>query len=316
MPSRGRIHCLATIAIAIAVGVIGQAQARLPKGRVVFRSARGDGYEIYVMDADGTSLQNLSNAPRALHDMPDWSPDGRHIVFVSARDSNDEIYVMSATGANQRRITQHPGLDWRPRWSPDGLHIAFMRYDGHVPSVLVMNPDGSDVRIVVERAESPAWSPDGREIAFVSTVDGGLHRVGLHGGDSTPIAGATSHGGAASPSWAPHGGSVAFALRDGQRSVLHVTSLETHQTRRVDTGGAYAASPVWTSGGSHLLFTSGSGSRSSLRTARPDGTDARSLTAPGSRDDNASWLSTRVGSSRARRRPSVWGWMRQIGLRR
>ena len=45
------------------------------KSRIVFTHLGFDNFEIYVMDADGGSRENLSNHP--LDDMePEWSPDG------------------------------------------------------------------------------------------------------------------------------------------------------------------------------------------------------------------------------------------------
>ena len=36
------------------------------------------------------------------------------IAFTSGRDGNDEIYVMDADGKNQRRLTNHPAIDFQP----------------------------------------------------------------------------------------------------------------------------------------------------------------------------------------------------------
>ena len=47
------------------------------------------------------------------------------IAFSSVRDGNWEIYVMDADGQNQRRLTNHPAIDFQPSWSPDGQKIAF-----------------------------------------------------------------------------------------------------------------------------------------------------------------------------------------------
>ena len=58
--------------------------------------------------------------------LPAWSPDGRLIAFVSTRDGNPEIYVMDANGGRQRRLTDHPGGDWRPAWLPDSRALLFV----------------------------------------------------------------------------------------------------------------------------------------------------------------------------------------------
>jgi len=48
---------------------------------------RANGYEIYVMNADGTEQTRLTNDP-ALDSSPSWSPDGQKIAFLSNRYKN------------------------------------------------------------------------------------------------------------------------------------------------------------------------------------------------------------------------------------
>ena len=78
-----------------------------PDGRqIAFVSDRDGNWEIYVMNADGSSQTNLTN------DLPDdtgpvWSPDGRQIAFVFCRDGSYEIYVMNADGSGQTRLTMY-----------------------------------------------------------------------------------------------------------------------------------------------------------------------------------------------------------------
>ena len=65
--------------------------------QIAFTSYRDGNGEIYVMDADGGNLRNLTRNP-ALDWGPAWSPDGGRIAFTSNRDGNFEIYVMDAKG--------------------------------------------------------------------------------------------------------------------------------------------------------------------------------------------------------------------------
>jgi Tol biopolymer transport system component len=84
---------------------------RQAMGQIAFVSDRDGNQEIWVMNADGTNLRNITN--HRAHDwMPTWSPDGTRIAFVSDRDGNWEIYVMNADGTNLRRLTNHPAYDW------------------------------------------------------------------------------------------------------------------------------------------------------------------------------------------------------------
>jgi Tol biopolymer transport system component len=85
--------------------------------RIAFFSDRDENGEIYVMNADGSNQQCLTNHP-AGDSIPSWSPDGSRIAFFSWRDGNSEIYVMDADGSNQQRLTSNTARDGEPSWSP------------------------------------------------------------------------------------------------------------------------------------------------------------------------------------------------------
>jgi Tol biopolymer transport system component len=85
--------------------------------RIAFPSNRDGNHEIYVMDADGRNLRNLT---RSTFDEghPAWSPDGQWIAFVRALGLNQDIFTMTADGAAITNLTQSPAQDWDPAWLP------------------------------------------------------------------------------------------------------------------------------------------------------------------------------------------------------
>ena len=97
-----------------------------PNGRkIAFMSKRDVDFDIYVADADGGNVRQLTDDPGNDFNPP-WSPDGHRIAWNSDRDPTHdfEIYTMRADGSDVRRLTHAPGIDSVPSWSPRGL-IAF-----------------------------------------------------------------------------------------------------------------------------------------------------------------------------------------------
>src|SRR5690242_1345810 len=103
---------VACIAAALAISSIGIVQPAIAQeataapvtgsqGQIAFSTTRDGNMEIYVMDADGSNPQRLTNNP-AGDFVNNWSPDGQQILFNSVRDGNSELYVMNADGSNVR----------------------------------------------------------------------------------------------------------------------------------------------------------------------------------------------------------------------
>ena len=61
--------------------------------RIAFTSNRDGNYEIYVMNADGTGLRNVTQHP-GQDNYAAWSPDGKHLAFLSNRSGSYDIYIM------------------------------------------------------------------------------------------------------------------------------------------------------------------------------------------------------------------------------
>ena len=97
-----------------------------PDGRrLVFRRMIGESNsEIFIADADGAHVRNLTNHP-AFDGWPAWSPDGRRIAFASNRNSAYQIFVMDVDGGNVRLVANTEGRATAPHWSPDGGRISF-----------------------------------------------------------------------------------------------------------------------------------------------------------------------------------------------
>ena len=96
-----------------------------PDGRrIAFRKMIGINSEVFVADADGGNLKNLTDHP-AFEGWPAWSPDGRRIAFAANRNSSYQIFVMDADGGKVTLVANTEGRATAPKWSPDGGTIYF-----------------------------------------------------------------------------------------------------------------------------------------------------------------------------------------------
>lgn len=85
--------------------------------KILFVSHRDGNQEIYIMDADGGNLQNLTNNP-ATDAQASWSPDGRFIIFISDRDGQDDVWIMAVDGSRPTKLlSTGDAFNW-PWWQP------------------------------------------------------------------------------------------------------------------------------------------------------------------------------------------------------
>ena len=92
-----------------------------PDGKqIAFATPKGDGWDLYILNADGSGGHYLTNEAEPHNSNPTWSPDGKYIAFKSSRDGSGCIYVIGIDGLGLARLTHNPGpgMDFHPTWSP------------------------------------------------------------------------------------------------------------------------------------------------------------------------------------------------------
>ena len=123
-------------------------------------------HQIYVMNADGSGVNQLTTGP-GLDDTPAWSPDGTRIAFQRTMIDDGNVFrdltVMNAdgTGVIQLGIVFYG----QPAWSPDGKEIVY----ANVRDLSTVNADGTGMRWL-GKGYAPAWSPVGTMPSRSATV--------------------------------------------------------------------------------------------------------------------------------------------------
>jgi TolB protein len=84
--------------------------------------------EIYVANADGTGVQQLTSNGKA-NFAPFFHPSGQRVLFSSNMDDpagrDFDIYAINLDGSGQERITWTKDFDGFPMFSPDGKYLVW-----------------------------------------------------------------------------------------------------------------------------------------------------------------------------------------------
>jgi len=117
--------------------------------RIAFASCRSGTNAIYVMNADGSGVRQLTSDPGSNY-FPRWSPDGTKIAFEHGPCCG--VYVINPDGTGLTQLALHGRT---PAWSRDSRAVVFEWY-----GMNVMNADGTGIH-PLGAGFDPAWSPTG-----------------------------------------------------------------------------------------------------------------------------------------------------------
>ena len=183
-----------------------------------------DSSDIWVMDADGSNLTNITYTPNVREYQPSWSPSGTQLLFVREIEGQviseqPDIFVMDANGETPAtNLTNTDESEIDPAWSPDGTRIAFAGVREGGDEIVTMDPDGQNEEILTGDGpegedRAPDWSPDSTKVVFMNrTSEGELWEIWAVNRDGSGDTNLTDNpADDMFPSWSPNGTEITFS---------------------------------------------------------------------------------------------------------
>ena len=137
--------------------------------------------DIYVMNADGSNVRRLTDAP-GYDGGPFFSPDGQRIVWRRFDESGmiADVWTMKTDGTDKRRVTDFKAMSWAPYFHPNGKYLIFTTNKLGFENFELFITDAAGEREPVRVTFTPGFdglpvfSPDGKKLCWTSgrTADG------------------------------------------------------------------------------------------------------------------------------------------------
>ncbi|MGA2863422.1 MAG: hypothetical protein ABSF95_02935 [Verrucomicrobiota bacterium] len=177
------------------------ASAASPTGQIVFSSNRSGAWRLWLIQADGSGLKQLTTQDPDDQDVdPMFRPDGKTVLFTSTRGGKTGVWRLALDTSKVERICDGDQAEW----SPEGKQIALRRNERILTRDLATGAEKLLSPADWPHCSGPAWSPDGKSIAFAARWEAGngIFIVPAAGGKPAKV---YDQQGACEPHWSPDG---------------------------------------------------------------------------------------------------------------
>ncbi|MBI2845382.1 MAG: PD40 domain-containing protein [Chloroflexi bacterium] len=269
-------------------------------GFIAFVSGEGRQSDLFVMKADGSDINQLTNDPGTVNYIS-WSPDGQWIAFVSSRDGDQDIYTIKPNGSEERLLTHDTppanpvhgyASDENPVWSPDSQWIAFQS-NRKRHSIYIMRSDGSEETRLEHQGwlnGFPSWSPDGQWIVFTSSRRGPEVELFMVRPDGTELTQLTHNSvWELQPVWSPDGQWISFNTSSEVGGDLFVIKPDGSGEREIVSAPGMVINISWSPDSQWIAYASEQDGDYEIYLVRPDGSEELQLTNNQVDDIGAVW---------------------------
>ena len=269
-----------------------------PDGRRLVFSSMLDGLKVFVVNADGTGLEQLHQAAKWNFD-PVWSEDGQRLAYSSGSGFQRKVAVYELKTGQETFWAGGEAGFWRPQWFDAQRLVAVQRTQGGkgVRTELVwvtatgfepLPVSGEETQDYVEW--SPVVHPGKSAIAFESN-DGGDREIFGFFLQHWLLTDLSNHRAADwNPVWSPNGDWLAFeSFRDGMRGVYCVAPEHLLVTAVAVPENAAAWAPVWSPDSEWIAYVSNQTGASELFVSHRSEGETRQLTSNGELNYEPVW---------------------------
>lgn len=249
------------VLLASSPAIMGQEEEKadaIIKGRIAFTGEKDGNENIYLVNPDGSGLQQITNDPKELG----WislGPDGKKLVATI----QGELILYDLENGRRKKLASKPG--YFPDWSPDGQRIAYTCLEDSLAYVCVVDMARKQLTKLTDGHEcnlATTWGPKGERIVFQGK---GYDLYSVDAEEPGSVRRLTKTGNGADkpsvirkiPTWSPDGEKIAFhaAFPDDEKAQgLYMTGPEGKDPTLIRKG-YFSSRRAWTPDGQHLLVS-------------------------------------------------------------